>query len=582
MAHRDRREYLTATTLDQGLLDRCQDNLDFGLEIGVDIESSIGIIRTSNINKYIGGNFYEALTEVPNVRRSIGDWLNPNLEFSSLSFSLSNVDGRFNSLFQGGNDYSGWINKSVDLKIGLRDVESTYFTVFSGFVPEVGGIQRSRDIISINARDRFDKYSIDFPRIVLNKNNFPDLEDNLIGVVLPVIYGDWTVSLPEKKLIPNDPSSPTSNVSIVPAFPVNSKNSGVIAGTTRLKLYISNDQLSYFDSTKVYLKRGDSYTLFNSADVTSVLQNRIFEIKLDGSGGVTLVDGSLYKYASGDLFFTQVKGIDLGSYDDNIVAQAKHLLLNQANVPSLEIDNVTWDYLRDKNTPTESAIASIKSRVWVQEQQNIINYVTSMLEQVRVELFISKENKFTLSTVHLDEFEANPSHVIRNWDVVADTFQPKLDDRNIWNRGQAVYAYNPADNQMIKKTSIYKNQAAIDQQGKKISKEIYYPNLYVESDVIYQLRETIKIASAALELIEVTLTPRSILQELGGFVLLNINFGATIFENVPCMIREIGYNSKGFVVPVKLWSFQMLNFTGHNPSYSGIVGGSDAIITEEI
>lgn len=580
MAYSNRTEYKDATILDQDLLDRCQDNLEFGLEMALDIQTPDGLIHASDRNKYVGNVFYEAITELPSVRRSLGDWLNPQLEFSTLTFSISNVDGRFNKYLQAGDNYESWINKGIDLRVGLRDVSSSYFSIFTGFVSDIGGIQRDRSRITINARDHFDKYNIDFPKVVLNLSNFPDLDDNMVGLTLPVIYGDWTTSLTARKLIPDNPASPTEMVAQVPAYPINGKNAGVLAGTTRLKLQISNDNLSYFDTTTVYLKRGDNYYKFNSADITGVVNNKVFEIKQISSGGVTLVDGSLYQYASGDLFFVKVKGIDLGSYDDNILEQAKHILINFADVSPTEFDS-NWNTLRDKASPVESAIANIKSRVWVQESQSAIEYVLSMLEQVRIEFFVSKEKKIKLSTVHLDDFEANPSFVISNWDIEFNTFTPRLDDRNIWNRAQAGYSYDPTLKELSRATSVYRNQASIDQLGKEISKKVLFPNLYIEQDVIRQLKEYIKIASAGLELIEVTLTPRALLKELGEFVLINVNFGATMFTNVPAMIRDIGYEAKGLRIPVKLWSFQMLNFTGHMPSYNGIVGGSDATITEE-
>ena len=312
----------------------------------------------------------------------------------------------------------------------------------------------------------------------------------------------------------------------------------------------------------------------------NVTNNRIFEIRQDGSSGTTLIDGSLYKYASGDTFFVSVKGIDLGAYDDNPVQQCRDILERFAGVATGDFDS-TWNTLRDKASPAQSAIVNIKSRVWVQESQSVIDYAISLLEQVRCEVFISRLKKYSVKALHFDAFPASPSYVVRNWDIEKDSFQPKLDDQNIWNRARALYNFDPSEKAQSRQTSIFKNSASVTQIGKEISKEIEFPNLYIATDVTNQLKEMIRIASAGLEMIEATLTPRALLLELGDFVLLDINFGATVMTNAPCMIRKMGYDAKGLRIPVTLWSFQMLKYDGYNPAYAGMTSGFDATITEE-
>ena len=90
-----------------------------------------------------------------------------------------------------------------------------------------------------------------------------------------------------------------------------------------------------------------------------------------------------------------------------------------------------------------------------------------------------------------------------------------------------------------------------------------------------------KLASAYLEVIDVKLTWRAMLKDIGDFILLSTDIVSTIMTDVPCMIRDIGYDPKGLMIPVKLWSFQMCPFTGYAPGYAGTVGGESATITEE-
>jgi hypothetical protein len=567
MGTSDRREYLTGTTLDQAFLDRAQDALENGLEMAVDIETPDGTVYVSDRNKYVDGTFYEALTDIPLVRRSIGEWLSPEIEFSRLTLGVGNVDGRFNKFNPGGASFAGWIGKRVAIRMGLRDVGSTYTTIYSGKVTDIGGFQRDRQRFTLVTRDIMDELNKTFPAQVLTKTAYPDIEDNYVGVVAPVIYGDWTVGV-------------NAVGASVPCYPVNGASAGVLAGTSSLRLFISEHDNTYLDTASVILKRGDAFYPFDAGDVSIVTGNRIIDIKQISNGGTTLVDTGLYQYTPGDLFYVKMKGKNLGSYSDNLVWQARDILLTYGGASSGDLDS-NWATYRDKSSPASCNIAAFKSRVWIQEQKGAIEYVLSMLEQLRLEPFQDRNLKLKLFALHFDEFEAAPSFTVRNWDIEAGTLNPQMDERNVWNRARADYSFDPLLNENRLQTPIFKNNAAITQVGREIAKKVVFPNLYEEATVSLQLKEMLKLASGYSEFIEVTLTPRALLKDIGDFVLLNVEFGAIVYENVPAIIREIGYDAKGLRIPVKLWSLQMMPFPGYSPGYSGTVGGDTATITEE-
>jgi hypothetical protein len=143
MSNSNRRQYLTATVLDQDFLNESQDNLTNQLELVVDITAPDGsIIRASDRNKYVGNTFYEALVNFPTVQRSVGAWLKDEIEFPTLTLEISNADGRFNKFMPGGSNYGSWISNAVNVKLGLRDVTSTYKTIFNGFITDVAGFSR--------------------------------------------------------------------------------------------------------------------------------------------------------------------------------------------------------------------------------------------------------------------------------------------------------------------------------------------------------------------------------------------------------------------------------------------------------
>lgn len=156
MSGSDRRSYLTATVLDQTLLNNCADNFSTRIEMVVEIEKpGGGFIYASDRNKYVGNTFYEALLVFPTISRTVGEWLSPTLQFSTITLELSNADGRFNTYLPGGATYNSFIGRQIQVKIGIAQQASTYFTIFKGKITEVGGFSRGTYSVTFIARDDY-------------------------------------------------------------------------------------------------------------------------------------------------------------------------------------------------------------------------------------------------------------------------------------------------------------------------------------------------------------------------------------------------------------------------------------------
>jgi len=567
----DRRKYLTATVLDQALLDWCHDNLENRLELIVDIETpGIDTIHASDRNKYVGSVFYEALLNFPVITRTVGEWLAPDVQFSNLTLELSNADGRFNKYLAGGADYNAFLGRTVDVYLGLAEQAPTYRRIFSGKITDIGGVSRSTFSVTFIARDLYQDLSVSFPSAAFTAASYPFIDDTVAGKLVPVIYGDWTVSL--------DPDS-----AVIPSYIVNGLDPDVQGGLrNNLKLVISINNLTSFDNSNVYFFKSDVYYLVTPADVVNVgAGNKSFEIK-QNSG--TWVDDNgvptVYLYDPGDIFLVRVVGKNLSGYSDNIVWQARDLLLTYSSLVSGDFD-ANWATYRSKSTPAQSAIVNIKSRIWENEAKPLITYVLSLLEQVRLEAFLDRNLKFKLNSLHFEDWVAAPTFEIKNWDVAEKTLTPRLDDKNIFNRARGAFDYHPNRNENAKTTPVQKNAASVTQIGREISKLISFPNMYIEADVKYQVIEIVRLASSLFETVECQLTWRSMLKDIGDFIMVDVDIGSAIFASVPMMIRDLGYDPSGLKIPVRLWSLQLLPFPGYTPGYSGTVGGYNATITQE-
>lgn len=534
-------------------------------------------IRASNRNTFVGERFYEALTTLPVISRTVGEWLGAALEFSSLDVAISNADGRYNSMLPGGEDYAGMIGRRVVVKVGVRDVEATFRTIFEGSISPEGGFRRELSSIKVTARDKFEALNRDFPAAVATKADFPNLADDKVGEPLAIIYGDWTVNV-------RDEGSVTTLV-------VNNEDpdvNGEASNTVNVQVLIANNELSFFDDAQVYVQKGTDLWPIDPSDIVTSgpfvgagPANARFEVIQD-SGATQVNDPpENYLYEVGDEFLVKVKGKTLaGGYDNNAVWQARDLLINYAGASPADFA-ANWATYRDKASPSQSAISTIKSRIYVKNVQGVMEYVASLLEQVRLEFCIDKNLELKIVSNHPEDWPASPSHRVRQWDISKDTLQPQSDQRNNFNRVQAYYNYDPQSNSENYATRWQKNQAAIDQTGRSISKIIFYPNLHIEAEVVAQLQEVLKLASSYNEIIPVTLSARAMLLDIGDFVKMSVSISGTEFRDVPMMIRDIGYDPSGSKMPVKLWSFQMFPYGAWNPGYTGIVGGTSATITEE-
>lgn len=559
MSSRDRRPWLSATVLDQDFLEDCADNLTSQLELVVEVETPTGTIYASDRNKYVGEVFYEALLNFPVVERTLGEWLSNELEFASLTLELSNADGRFNAFAPGGASFGGWIGKEVTVKLGIRDVASTYRTIYQGKVTEVGGFKRTIQSIVLVVRDRFDDLKLSIPDTVFTKTDFPDLEDDKEGLGIPVVYGNWAVSL-------------VSGTSVVPGTVTNGK-SAMLSSSTQVQCRVSDNPIG-IDSNSILLVRGqDSYPIPSGFITINSYGFNVTQV------GIT-IEGSPYLYAQGDLFYCRCQGPSLGGYLTNPVAQAKDMLKTYGGLVDGDF-STEWATLRDKATPAQSAISTIKCRVWLQESQELMAYVASLLEQVRLEPYVDANLKMGLRSMHFEDFDAAPALTIRNWDVERGSFSPTIDERNNFNRAQGFYNFEPLLGEEVQKTRVYRNSGAITQAGRTISKQVVFPNLYEDTDVTNQLIEIIRLASAYSEMVELSATWRLLLLDLGDFVKLNVQIGSAQFSNVPCMVRYIGYDPQGIKVKLRLWSMQMSPFPGYSPGYTGTVGGYNALVTAE-
>jgi hypothetical protein len=574
MGSSDRRPYETASTLDQALLNECAGNLVCDLRMICTIDVPTGSFPTDTLylsdrNMIVGEHFYSARVTFPKIKRTVGEILTPVVKFSTQTITVNNSDGYFNSILPGGADYDSFINRRIRVSIGLGELQSTYDSniIFEGFITEVGGFSRAMNSFTIVARDQFDDLNATFPRDIFDLATYPDIDDSVLGSIKPIIIGDWTTNVEETK------------GASIPAFIVNTLDdtmNGETSNVTNVKLVISGNVNRSFDNTSVVLVRSSLAFPIDSADIINVNgDNNYFEINQNGT---TSIDGSPYEFKSSDKFFCKVTGVSIdgpNTYADNAVEQARWILTTYGGATSF---SSSWNTLRDKAAPSESAIFNIKSRVYVQKQEKALTYALSLLEQIRCEAFINRSQEIDIATNHWEDFEDNPSTIVTDWDIERNTLKPAISERNNFNRCQGFFNFIPDLKENYQSTALFKVQASID-QSKEVTKGLVFSNLYINTDVENQVKEYLKFTSAFREDINVTVSWKFLLIELDRWLNLAADIGGTQFDGVPIRVRDITFDSKGMKIILRAFSFQMMPFKTWNPGYAGIVGGQNAVIT---
>lgn len=546
-----RKTYLDATVLDQEFLDRCSDELVCDLEMVVDIQAPDGgFIRASDRNKYVGTVFYEALLNLPVIERTLGEWLAGVPEFSSLTLDLNNATGRFNEFVPGGALYESWVGNTVTVRLGLRDVESTYRDIFKGFVTEVGGFQRNTSSVTIIARDQFHEVNNNFPLVAFSSITWPDIEGENDGLAVPLVMGNW--------------QNVTNRIAALPSFVLNGKAAEINPPMKVLcqhSLYVGS-----FDTSRVYLERGSALTLVPPSSVTSLDSGRRVEIAQNWS-----YEGGNYRFELGDKFYVRFAASAIEGTTSHAVPFAKFLLKEFGGRVDVDFDS-TW---------ATYATLSPPCRVWVQESTNLLEYTKSLLLQVGLELFVNKDLKLSLNRMYLPSFNPSPALTLQNWDVERDTFQPEISETNNFNRAQAVCNYMPTTGEEFSQSAYLRNDAAIAAVGKQITKRIVFPNVISPLDAETLVRDMLRISSSFPEIISLNATWRMLFLDVGDFVTLDINIGGVIFDNANCQVRALSYNPDAVRIQLTLMSFQMCPYPGYEPGYAGTVGGYNAVITKE-
>jgi hypothetical protein len=186
---------------DDKLLDAAYPTIDLQWLVDIEFDADT-IFRVSDRSFYVidaegVGHFYDARADqAPQINVTVGEWLKENYEVGDVQIKLNNRDGYYNDWLPLGAKYRQWTGVKVTIKVGFGENIANYFTLFEGNVTDKQGLTATRDTVEIRCYDKFDLDQIPMPPRVFSSDNFPDIDTSYAGKPVPLVYGDWSESVP--------------------------------------------------------------------------------------------------------------------------------------------------------------------------------------------------------------------------------------------------------------------------------------------------------------------------------------------------------------------------------------------------
>lgn len=567
--------YTTATLLNQEMLEETFRGGETDINTVAILTKTTGgttyTLRFSDRSKYVGGDFYYGRAKFPDIKRTVGELVTPTIQFSEMSIQINNVDGFYNRYLSGGVDYFSFIGARLEIKVGLRESSTTYFTIFDGIVPDQDGFSLDRESITIRARDKADSLNKETGLPVINITDFPSAPQESLGKVIPFALGDWSIGYTVNASTGSISISYGGNQYNVITDSPNNFYGGLIGYPVGGSFFVFSIG-SYTPQTilNCHIKRGNSFIQVNFVNTPQNAAGywvvQIQSLNVVGGGIVP------YVFQDGDIVAISVliPYALIPTRYSNPILLAKEILKTLGNVTDGDLDATSWTTLSTKSTPAQSALSTIAARVWIGESADkILEIVLGLLEQVRVELYWNLSQKIALRSLHPEDFKNQGSTRIEQIYIDEESLSVTSDQRNFFNKALGNFAFTPVIGKTQLQTKTRKNQNSIDKSGKEVMKIIDYPSLYVDTDVVNQIDEFIKFYSTSTEYVEAKIAWTAILKDLTEIVMFNYKIGSIYFDNRPMKIRDITFTPNNACLIFKLLSFANFPYTGNAPSNAG-------------
>lgn len=424
------------------------------------------------------GNFYEGRLEAGNLSRAFSCWTEPKQRQSTLAITLKDHDRTVRAFL----DSFAWGLRPVKVYVGKGRALEDYTLDFDGIVKFPGGISYDDRRVRIQLRDARDRDTVTLPSGKYLTVNYPNLEEESIGRVKPIVYGDWSDTAIPCVCTDTTVNEFTAADHAIKAIVQAYKNGAAVSHTNE-NLAAASFRISSYDP-----------------------ENDTVTVRLQGKP-----DG-----------------------DGNLITHPVDILLdlqeNYIGIDAADIDTEAYDDLKEE-------ISGFAARRFIGWWTALSD---TLIEEIAAECgfdIIVENGKYTVkSRIPSQAYET----LYDETNVMAGSMAVEFDPEGLYsNRMMGDYDFDPVN-------STYRNRYQADNTveqaaaGQVISRTMRFCWLYQDSDVETMVERTMLLFSHEVRVVRFEGLGEAILTQLAD----RVGFTFANFTGRPLLVREIGKDFK--------------------------------------
>jgi hypothetical protein len=451
----------------------------------------------------VTGAFYSGrLPPEGTLTRTLGTFIEPRESVDAFDVPLDNSDNSLAELINN----STFANREVRIWLGEGNNKANYSRVFTGFVAHPNGIswdERQARFTVIDKRIK-DRKVLPLAASKFTTDVFPNIEKKNKATPIPIVYGNWSslaasgVSIPcvctDQRATGSSFQFASHGIKSVDRF---LKNASVLTGRSGAANSVKPVSLA----TATFDISGYAYNA--TSDTVSV-----------NCQGLQSANSTLYELP-GDIL--------------------RNLLTSYLGLTTSDINGSSFNELSTKTS-------GVSCRRFIKTETASDTVITELLNETQIDLrFVNgqydpKFRKLDSSSTRTD-YQESDIVLIDEDNEQADfnvTYDP---DRFYTNQIPANYQYDPIDAKFLNATTL-NNTSAILRDEATVERVMNFYWLFDKTIVENRIRRELVVFSTEPPSIDLTLTRRAMLKNLGDQVDITYN----IFDNNSFQIRRMETN----------------------------------------
>ena len=272
--------------------------------------------------------------------------------------------------------------------------------------------------------------------------------------------------------------------------------------------------------------------------------------------------------------------LPFGDVSENPGFQAKDLIQTFTSRSYFDF-NINWNFIATSN------LTEFRSRFVVNNDDQVISFVSDLLQQYNTELYL-EGIQYSIFVNDFDNYTTE-GFLITERDIQLGSFKPQKQPKQYFNSSDALFRFLPSSNRS-RRSKTLTSPDGVAFASREVFRTFRLPSVWQEANANQIMATRIRQSVPEPEILKFTVSFRSILlqptqfinllyaDDQGGFCAAGSTESQRRYINIPGYIREISYNLRDMTMDLEVWSLGDTFFGDYFPN-GPIVGGADSEIT---